>query len=617
MDGVDLYQSFLEIHRPQLVSSGVPEHFWKVLCQKLTAQIFDAGSAFSMLLVDYGDDIRAPEDPVWTVIVSKDDGIKATDPADIYLIDHAWTYRTDMARGQLQQIPGLAERMAGIMGIELNEDTSNFDLVDSVLKSMWRYNNMYSINAEGVSVEDRMPIWYIMDELGSGINHSSTPNCRIVPFIHLPENVTYSLLFPVADIKDMDKVTRDFVEGAAADSIQERRALLLPWEYTNFVGEPFTQNEPFVDYFLEGHIEESLPDEDTQVPDIDRNRPLRVFSQYELINEFLTDPAFEVVTDETQADILWYTKHFKGFKEFADDHPNRFVNQFPFENVITIKDLLSIVCRRAATNQDPDAETLETYPKWLPTTFNLKTELVKFVSYFQNRSRKGLDNHWICKPWNLARGLDMHITNDMSYLMRLPATGPKIAQKYIEHPVLFDRPEVGGPVKFDVRYVILLKSTQPLEAYIYKNFFLRFANKPFELAHFDDYEQHFTVMNYSEFNLRHIPCAEFLEVWSEQYPKMAWADVETDICKMLREVLEASTKKSPPTGIGASPQSRAIYAADIMLAWENGKIQPKLLEINWVPDCKRACNYYPEFFNDIFKLLFLDLTNENVFRPIE
>lgn len=42
--------------------------------------------------------------------------------------------------------------------------------------------------------------------------------------------------------------------------------------------------------------------------------------------------------------------------------------------------------------------------------------------------------------------------------------------------MLFQRAEV-GLVKFDIRYVILLKSADPVEAYVYNVFWLRFANK--------------------------------------------------------------------------------------------------------------------------------------------
>lgn len=617
MDGISKFKEFVHFHGDQLKMSGVPEIFWQTLCRKLTTQVFDAGDAFSLLLIDYDDEEPRPEDPLWTVVVSKEDGIRADNGNEIYLIDHAWTYRLNMARRQLQQVPQLLERMSNLMGCSDVEDDE--ERIEKVMHLMWRYNQMYSINATNaeVAIEDRMPIWYIMDELGSGINHSDSPSFRVVPFVHVNEGITYSLLFPIADCDEGDRVTRDFVEGNPQNS-QIRNALLLPWRTNDFSSVDFTQQEPETDYFLAGHVEESLPVSSTESPRVDTSKPLKVFTTYALIRQFLTDTAFQIVDSEDDADILWLTTHFKTYKELAEQTPNRFVNQFPFENVLTIKDLLSIVCRRAA-NEYCDFETLSTKPEWLPTTFNLKTELLQFISYYQQRQAKGLDNHWIVKPWNLARGLDIHITKDLPQIIRLQPTGPKIAQKYVDRPVLFHRDDVGGLVKFDVRYVFLLKNAEPLEAYIYKNFFLRFANKVFGLDRFDDYEKHFTVMNYGEsFQLRHIPCEEFLRKWSEQHPQNEWTSIEDDICEMLRQVLVAATMKQAPCGIASSPQSRALYAADIMLEWDKDRqrIQPKLLEINWIPDCQRACDYYANFFNDIFSLLFLDKQNETVFRRI-
>jgi len=90
---------------------------------------------------------------------------------------------------------------------------------------------------------------------------------------------------------------------------------------------------------------------------------------------------------------------------------------------------------------------------------------------------------------------------------------------------------------------------------------------------------------------------------------------------MLLEVLECATFKPAPQGIAHSPQSRALYASDIMLEWHKNsegeqKMQPKLLEINWMPDCQRACEYYPQFYNDVFSLLFLDKMNDEVFAEL-
>jgi tubulin--tyrosine ligase-like protein 12 len=133
----------------------------------------------------------------------------------------------------------------------------------------------------------------------------------------------------------------------------------------------------------------------------------------------------------------------------------------------------------------------------------LKTELDKFVSFFQSREFKQLDNHWIVKPWNLARGLDMHVTKSLHHILKLQFSGPKIVQKYLEDPVLFDRPEIGR-VKFDIRYILLLSSVEPLKVYAYDRFWLRFANQKFELNKYDVYEKHFTVMNYNEAHLEQV-----------------------------------------------------------------------------------------------------------------
>ena len=53
----------------------------------------------------------------------------------------------------------------------------------------------------------------------------------------------------------------------------------------------------------------------------------------------------------------------------------------------------------------------------------------------------------------------------------------QVACRYITDPVLFYRDDVGGYVKMDIRYVLLLKCVHPLELYANKVFWLRFANK--------------------------------------------------------------------------------------------------------------------------------------------
>lgn len=605
-EGVTVFTNFVAYHRTQLESAGVPTHFWETLCKKLNKQIFDAGNTFQIQKIE--SEIESYK-PSWKVVVFREEGVNSKDPSHIYLIDHAWTYRVSEARSHLKVTDGLLERMRGLMGIE--DNSTGDEAVDRVFNEMWKFNQTYTIGPVS-EVEERIPVWYILDEFGSAIQHSNEPTFRAVPFIQMPHQIPYSVLFPIQDLAKGEEVTRDYVEGLLTHP-NFRDALLLPWFPKSFLLEDFRQEEPDDEYFLEGHTAESLPDLDADyAAKQEPKSKLKVYAEYRFVNDFLKHPRFEITYEEEDADILWYVHHFTDYKELGETNSSVYVNQFPFENVITIKDLLSITGRRSSNDfRDSELKALETQPVWLPTTFNLKTELVKFVSYYQHRQEKGLDNHWICKPWNLARGIDTHVTRNLNYILRLPFTGPKITQKYIEDPVLFSRPDCGD-VKFDIRYVILLKSVKPLIAYAYKNFFLRFANKPFELGDFDDYEKHFTVMNYTDTAVLYRKlCHEFVEEFEHQYPEHKWDVIEAKIFKMLHELLVAATSRDPPRGIAHSPQSRALYAADIMLSWSVDSdgcrdMQPKLLEVNWSPDCQRACEYYPDFYDNVFGLLFFD-----------
>lgn len=520
----------------------------------------------------------------------------------VFLVDHAWTFRADNYTESLKNHPQLLSRMCNLMG--LFEEKPLEDRISFVSENIWKYCQNYTI-ANAVNVEDRLPVWYIMDEVGSALIHNDEPNFRAVPFVYLADNMTYTVIFPIKDLDFGEFLSRDFAEGILDKNIRD--TFLLPWKPKSFLEVDCKQIEPPVEYFLSGHVEESLPDTLTPKPEL--NCPIKVFTEYDLIEKNLSRSEF-TFADESTANILWYTSHFKNFAELKS---NQIVNQFPFEFVITIKDLLSIVCRRKSVNGE--------YPKWLPITYNLKTELAKFISYYQKRVANNEPNFWILKPWNLARGLDTHITSNLDKIIRLANAGPpKICQLYITNPVLFERPECNGKVKFDLRYVILVKNVKPLEAYIYKNFFIRFSNKPFELKDFDDYEKHFTVMNYNEnVVLKHMLCSEFQQKWTEQFAKFPWVDIETKILFMLRQTFEAAIVLPPPRGIAPSQSSRALYAVDLMLEWNNNnlEIEPKLLEINWTPDCKRACDYYPDFYNKIFGLLFLDEMDDEVFQEIK
>lgn len=668
------YEDFASLHSNQLIASDVPQRYWPSLHLKLSQERFDAGLDFRIEKLVYStSDDESDEDQVngqtgevagddqsdhceysrteatqhsYRVVCAKEEGIdceaEATNDA-IYLIDHMITYRINEINEILLKTEGLIPRLCNLFGLDCDPDIETNEIArqtmtEIVTKELWKWNQSYSM--ESSVVENSLPVWYVMDEFGSRIQHSFEPNFKCVPFYYIPRCIAYSLLFPIKSVPFGEEVTRNYIDGSLNDEFTENsdllpKALMIPWITSDLTEVDCNQVEPDVAFVRRGRVEESLAVESTVGPQLDRTKKLKVFSQYCYINQYLTHDSFEITESKADADILWLSTHFKEFKELSLEKPNVFINQFPFEHILTVKDLFAIVCRRQNTGQSVDSNTLETSPDWLATTYNLQTEVVKFVSYFQRRAKMNLDNHWICKPWNLARSLDTVITDDLNAILRLRNTVPKVVCKYISEPVLFRRTDLspgGDRVKFDIRYIVLLRSVSPLRLYVYKNFWLRFANKPFSLQDLNDYEKHFTVMNYrtdlaeedvansrqNETKFKQMFCHDFIEAFDQQNgPEHKWAEIESKIYTTLKSAFECAISKPPPLGIGHNLQSRAIYGIDIMLKWHNDRrtglrsVQPVLLEVNWAPDCERACLYYKNFFNDIFSTLFLEHLSEN------
>uniref|UniRef100_A0A914D6Q4 Tubulin--tyrosine ligase-like protein 12 SET-like domain-containing protein n=1 Tax=Acrobeloides nanus TaxID=290746 RepID=A0A914D6Q4_9BILA len=70
--------------------------------------VFDAGDSM-MMVVD-------SETCNWSVFATKD--ILFNDSNNIFLIDHAWTFRPNNARRALQEVPGLKERLIEAFNIK-------------------------------------------------------------------------------------------------------------------------------------------------------------------------------------------------------------------------------------------------------------------------------------------------------------------------------------------------------------------------------------------------------------------------------------------------------------------------------------------------------------------
>ncbi|CAF0757011.1 unnamed protein product [Adineta ricciae] len=634
------YEDFLRTHEFQLVLNNIPKHFYRRLYEKMKNEIFDSGSYFQLCPVDDDDDEieegafnaerRYYVSTLENVVLDPN-----TDENAIFLIDHAWTYRIKDARSNLQNIPNLYERMASLMNVDTE---TNEDGIEVILQRMWKYNQTYTLTSTQINPQEDCeeayePYWYIMDELGSSIRHSSTnTNVCCTSFFFGPTQTMFSIFYPIVRIDEpYSEIFRNFVYDNT-DTL-ERNIRLLPWRNLNH-RKDFLRNltiETNPDLFnkkLENSREiyekchkNDLYDETSvqyESSTVDLNRIWKVYTDHDLVKEHLNDSHYQLVDSPNQADILFLMTQMQDFR--SDTLGKKLINQFPLENIVTNKELLALVARRWKSLYDSKSSQNDPYidcqgsPPWLATTFNLTYELAQFAVYFQYREDQRLDNTWIVKPINLTRSIDMSVTNSLDMIIRLPESGPKIACKYVSSPVLLKIPEIeGNGVKFDVRYVLLLRSIRPLKLYIHKIFWLRFANKAFTLKELDDYETHFTVMNYRpNAFLRQMNCQTFISMYNEQHgqSEQAWSVVEQRIFQMFREIFHCASHEQPPMGIVGCPSSRALYAADLMLEIVDNQVQPKLLEINFTPDCHRACTFYPNFYNQVFNVLFRDVTDE-------
>ncbi|XP_056281146.1 tubulin--tyrosine ligase-like protein 12 [Pseudoliparis swirei] len=164
------------------------------------------------------------------VLVTREAGLQASEPTSVYLVDHAWTYRVRGARQQLEETPGLLPRMAALVGAELHGEGAELhgedpETLELVMQRMWKYNQTYKLS-QGPP-EAREPVWYLLDEFGSGLQHSDRPSCSMAPFLYAPGGPAYSVLWALEDLQEGDEATRDYTYGETDPLV--RRCRLLPW----------------------------------------------------------------------------------------------------------------------------------------------------------------------------------------------------------------------------------------------------------------------------------------------------------------------------------------------------------------------------------------------------
>lgn len=468
---------------------------------------------------------------------------------------------------------------------------------DRVINAMWFYLMTYRLADE--EKIDETSVWYVMDELGSALRHSDEPNFRVSPFLYMPEGklasaISYSILWPIANVQRGDECSRDYLFGIGEE--KQRSARLTAWFHTP---QNYFINE-YEKFWMNLRSKEfrSPPFQSSTTKSLyrDDGSALRVYTDIPHVEEFLTRPEFVLVSEPKDADIIWTsTQVDEEMKKAAGLNDQQFINQFPFEACLVMKHHLAETVQKAHGS-----------PEWLQPTYNLETQLTQLIGDYYIRGRDKCNNLWILKPWNMARTIDTTVTSNLSAIIRLMETGPKVCQKYIEHPALF------RGKKFDLRYIVLVRSISPLEVFLADTFWVRLANNAYSLDEHSlfEYETHFTVMNYIG-RLNHLNTSDFVKEFEQEH-HVKWLEIHSRVKQMIRSVFESAAVVHPEMH---SPTSRAMYGVDVML---DCHFQPKLLEVTYCPDCTRACKYNTEpvsgggvvkgkdFFNYVFGCLFLN-----------
>lgn len=518
---------------------------------------------------------------------------------------------------------------------------------------MWMINRTYRLVSEEKYDEDA--IYYFNDEFGSSINHSDVPNCCLFPFIFSKNNkfeddiITYSLLWPKKDIKKGDEIFIDFLANIGEN--EERSARLTCWYKTpkEYFQNKFleklkfftkVQKEEKIQKFIKDidmlidldkskkeindenlknvfNFELFLNDKEKKIKiedvykkikdsiinyntknessgeyfkkNFSKEKKLKVCSDLSYVRNNLKFENMELTNDPKEADIVWLNANIYDMLEcngiqFKNKGKNVFINQFPYESIITMKSLLSNLIQSNLGLNDT-----------LGLSYDMRNELTEIIGNFYYNEEKGYENTWILKPINMSRSMDMLITDNLKEIIRSVETGPKICQKYFCNPMLMN------DKKFDLRFIIAIKSLLPLQAYFYeKMFWIRSANKDYnkESLSFDDYEVHFTVMNYSKFGMQTIYDKDFIKYLKKK--NIEWEPIYQKLKKKVKYVLLLACKDCPQM---INYTSRAIYGLDAMI---DSELEPHIIEINYQPDCTRACKFVPEFYNDIFSTLYFE-----------
>ncbi|CAK66090.1 unnamed protein product (macronuclear) [Paramecium tetraurelia] len=216
----------------------------------------------------------------------------------------------------------------------------------------------------------------------------------------------------------------------------------------------------------------------------------------------------------------------------------------------------------------------------------------------------GVHNIWIIKPGGCARGSGIYLEKDIAEAINSgQQMQARLVQKYIERPLLYKG------FKFDLRQWVLVRSFQPLQAFVFSHCYMRMCSQPYDVKDTKNLLKHLTnfSLNKSEFKNKNdsIYSSDFMQQWLP----VDWQKVVRPQCN---ELMIKTLKILQDQFEGESKYCFELFGFDIML---DEYCKPWLLEVNLSPACAERADWLHEMLDSMAESMFNIVFGDEFIRP--
>ena len=228
--------------------------------------------------------------------------------------------------------------------------------VNNIYQKMWSFIQTYTYS---ILQQDGQPAsqtaWYISDEVGSSICHSSDPNVVCLPFIFSRGSsgmIPYSVFFPIKDIESGEIITCDLLPKNVERESDKLAYLFAFQDRVLLTAELQAKRDELINSFKteseKRKNQKFTPSSETQILSSEqaveavrkeaesktKAESVVVCTDTTFVQQFLKLDNVKFTDDPAKADILWTSQDFQGWDSLE---PHQIVNQFPNEKCVTYK----------------------------------------------------------------------------------------------------------------------------------------------------------------------------------------------------------------------------------------------------------------------------------------